>query len=101
QILATDQARDRSDIGQRDRGINEGRLRAEPVRDLLLRLRVGADTGKGSRGSVMRSPFSDSTNQRLLHARILIQSEKTIGAEIDDLATIHTNGPIGTQSIHH
>ena len=43
----------------------------------------------------MRSPFSNATNNRFLDARVLIEAEKAIRAEVDHRPPLDADFPIG------
>ena len=88
-ILPADQSGDGAHVGQRHGRINQRRFRAQPLSELLLGHRIGAYAGKGARGAVVRAPAANAATQRVLNARILIQTQETIGAEIDDLLAGH------------
>ena len=85
-VLAADQAGDRPHVGEHHRRKDQHRLDPEPVGEFFLGVDIGPNAGEGPRRAVMRSPSSQTTAHGLLDARVAVETEEAVGAEVDDPA---------------
>ncbi len=83
QVLPADEPGDGAEIGQRHRRVDQRRLGAEPSRQLLLGVEVGLNAGESPRRAVVGAPALDAAFDGFLDARVLVQAEKAVGAEVD------------------
>ncbi len=99
-ILPAHQARNRAHVGQRDGRVNQDRLDAEPFRQLFLGLFIGADARKSARSAIVGAPAVDAAAYGILHARILIQAQKTIRPKIDYPMAFQQDLPVRANLLH-
>ncbi len=101
QVLAADQAGHGAHVRQGHGRIDQGCFRSQPAGDLVLGVGIGANTREGARGAVMSAPFLEPFGNDGLHARMLIESQEAIGAEIDHLLSAHAHHAAGTAFVDH
>ena len=87
-VLPAGQARDRPEVRQHHRGVDQDRLDPQPVGELLLGLDVRPDAGEGPRRAVVRPPPLQPAADRVLDPRVLVEPEEAVRAEVDQPAAV-------------
>ena len=88
-VLRTDDARQHTHVGERNRWEDDCRLSAHPAGDLVFEFDFRAATSEGPRRAELGAPLLGPPSESRPNARVLIQTQETVEAEINEALAVN------------